>query len=153
MIRTASVLALLALASCETVPKKTYANGPTAALGEIANLEGVTVEPLEVIEDSRCPASVQCVWAGRVRISAEVSGSGVLELTLGEAGGGQWRHAEHVDVRRERDDRRYSAADYQFTFAQRPRPAPSPSTLINLVDRRAERAWILVAHRMEQIGQ
>ena len=61
-----------------------YANGPTAALGELAVLDGIGVRPLEVLEDSRCPASVQCVWAGRVRIRAEVSGAGSRELTLGE---------------------------------------------------------------------
>ena len=85
MIRTAPLLVLLALASCTTVPQRDYANGPTAPLNEVANLDGLTVRPIAVIEDSRCPASVQCVWAGRVRISAEVGGEGTRELTLGES--------------------------------------------------------------------
>lgn len=55
-----------------------------AGLGETANLGGgLSVRPLEVIEDSRCPRNVQCVWAGRLRLRAEVSGA-VRELTLGE---------------------------------------------------------------------
>lgn len=55
-----------------------------ASIGETADLGGgLTVKPLEVIEDSRCPADVQCVWAGRLRLRAEVSGA-PQELTLGE---------------------------------------------------------------------
>jgi hypothetical protein len=55
-----------------------------AGLGEIADLgAGLTIRPLEVIEDSRCAANVQCVWAGRLRLRADVSGV-ERELTLGE---------------------------------------------------------------------
>src|SRR3989337_1495520 len=84
MTRTAALLALLALASCATVPNRDYANGPTAPLNEVATLDGLTGRPLAVLEDSRCPLLVRCVWAGRVRISAEVRGAGTRELTLGE---------------------------------------------------------------------
>lgn len=56
----------------------------SAAIGETADLGGgLTVKPLEVIEDSRCPSNVTCVWAGRLRLRAEVSGV-AHELTLGE---------------------------------------------------------------------
>ena len=55
-----------------------------AGIGESADLgAGLIVRPLEVIEDSRCPNNVQCVWAGRLRLRADLSGSEV-ELTLGE---------------------------------------------------------------------
>ena len=122
MIRTVPLLALLALASCGTVPQREYANGPTAPLNEVATLDGLTVRPLAVIEDSRCPASVQCVWAGRVRISAEISGVGTRELTLGESttvGGGT---LSLVDVRpSKRTPGPIASRDYQFTFTfQRP---------------------------------
>lgn len=39
-------------------------------INEGASALGVTITPLEVLEDSRCPADVQCVWAGRVRVRA-----------------------------------------------------------------------------------
>jgi hypothetical protein len=42
-------------------------------LGETAMVSPARVTPIEVLEDSRCPAGVQCVWAGRVRIAARVS--------------------------------------------------------------------------------
>lgn len=44
---------------------------------------GLSVRPLSVIEDSRCPSNAQCLWAGRMRILANVSGR-QTELTLGE---------------------------------------------------------------------
>lgn len=57
-----------------------------AGIGETADLgDGLTIRPLEVIEDSRCPSDVTCVWAGRLRLRAAISGvSGESELTLGE---------------------------------------------------------------------
>lgn len=65
------------------------ADGVVAAgIGETADLGGgLTVRPLEVVEDSRCPADVTCVWAGRLRLRAVVSGA-ARELTLGEPAGG-----------------------------------------------------------------
>jgi hypothetical protein len=57
-----------------------------AVIGETADLgSGLTVRPIAVVEDSRCPNNVQCIWAGRLRLLADVSGREV-ELTLGEAG-------------------------------------------------------------------
>lgn len=117
MIRTAPLLALLALASCATVPHRDYANGPTAPLNEVANLDGLTVRPLAVIEDSRCPAQVQCVWAGRVRIRAEVSGDGIRELTLGEPVAASGGTLTLVDVRPgKRTPEAIAPREYQFTF-------------------------------------
>ena len=114
--------ALLALAACATTPDPYITNGPTAPLGESAHLDGVTVRPLEVVEDSRCPASVQCVWAGRVRIRAEVSGFGPLQLTLGEPHSIDDGILTLVDVRPgKRTSGTIPARDYQFTFTyQRP---------------------------------
>ena len=122
MIRTATILALLALASCTTVAQTGFANGPTASLNEVANLDGLTVRPLAVIEDSRCPALVRCVWAGRVRIRAEVSGDGIRELTLGEPVAASGGTLTLVDVRPgKRTPEAIAPRAYQFTFRfQRP---------------------------------
>lgn len=55
-----------------------------AGAGETADLGGgLTILPLAIVEDSRCPANVDCLWAGRMRIRARVSGR-ESELTLGE---------------------------------------------------------------------
>src|SRR3546814_8783724 len=38
------------------------------AIGQRAYVDGPIVQPVAVIEDSRCPATVRCVWAGQVRV-------------------------------------------------------------------------------------
>jgi len=55
-----------------------------ASIGETADLGGgLTVRPIDVTEDSRCPANVDCVWAGRLVLRADVSGT-ERDLTLDE---------------------------------------------------------------------
>jgi hypothetical protein len=77
-----SLLGLLALAACASLPRQSVA---TAGLGGAARLGDVVVRPLAIVEDSRCPRDVTCIWAGRLRLSAAISGvPGPSELTLGE---------------------------------------------------------------------
>jgi hypothetical protein len=77
------LLSLLALAACATAAPPSAV--VTAGIGGTARLGDVTVRPIAVIEDSRCPRDVACVWAGRLRLSAAISGvPGTSELTLGE---------------------------------------------------------------------
>jgi len=59
--------------------------GPVG-LGEIAAVDGPKVRPDRVIEDSRCPADVQCIQAGRLVVRATVLGGGwskQIDVTLG----------------------------------------------------------------------
>lgn len=53
-------------------------------LGETVVVEGVSVKFAEVLEDSRCPISVQCIWAGRIRAKVLVSepGTAIMEKEL-----------------------------------------------------------------------
>lgn len=86
-MKRAALFFAITLASCATTPGEA---GPTARLGQVATVDGVRVRPLSVVEDSRCPARVQCVWAGRLHILAEIQyrgGSEELrrEMTLGQA--------------------------------------------------------------------
>lgn len=58
------------------------ANDGTARLriGETGVVsKGVSVTPLKLLEDSRCAAGVQCVWAGQVRVSARIDAGGASE--------------------------------------------------------------------------
>ena len=109
------LLPLLVLASCASVPPN-YSS-PTGAIGELAVVDGIGVRPLAILEDSRCPASVQCVWAGRVRIRAEISGAGTREMTLMEpiaVGGGT---VTLVDVQPPKlAPGATQPSDYRFTF-------------------------------------
>ena len=55
-------------------------------LGQIAAVNGPRVRADRIIEDSRCPVGVQCVWAGRLIVQVTVFGGGwskQLDLTLG----------------------------------------------------------------------
>ncbi|QAY75428.1 hypothetical protein [Sphingosinicella sp. BN140058] len=59
--------------------------GPVA-LGQLAYAGGPRVRPDRLIEDSRCPADTQCIWAGRVVLRATVFGGNwrkQVDLTLG----------------------------------------------------------------------
>ncbi|MEZ5748648.1 MAG: hypothetical protein R3D83_01760 [Caenibius sp.] len=109
----------LALSACVTYQVKS--DGIVRArLGEAATLGQVTVVPLKLLEDSRCPAVVQCVWAGRVRIEARL-GTG-MEPQLHELTGGQpltlsGGTLELVEVEPEaKPDRTIYPEDYRFGF-------------------------------------
>ena len=78
------VLATLALTACATVPPTN--TGPTAGLGQFATVNGIRIRPIEVVEDSRCPATVQCVWAGRLKVRARMTGSGWTQIRDFELG-------------------------------------------------------------------
>lgn len=45
-------------------------------LGKTVDTQGYSVTFKEVLEDSRCPTNVTCVWAGRVRIKVEINKAG-----------------------------------------------------------------------------
>ncbi|KAA8921395.1 hypothetical protein GIY21_20320 [Xanthomonas sontii] len=86
-VEALAALTAISLAGCA-------AGGPVASraiegpvrLGEIAAVDGPRVRPDRVIEDSRCPADVQCIQAGRLVVRATVLGGGwskEIDLTLG----------------------------------------------------------------------
>lgn len=43
-------------------------------LGETMSIAGVSINPTDVVEESRCPQGVQCIQAGTVRVRAMVTG-------------------------------------------------------------------------------
>ncbi|MCB5424340.1 hypothetical protein H0274_03635 [Altererythrobacter sp. CC-YST694] len=62
-------------------------SGSQVALGQPVMVGKLTVTPMEVAEDSRCPMNARCVWAGRVILVTRIEGEGWREtspLTLGE---------------------------------------------------------------------
>jgi len=78
---------LVVLAACATVPPQNSGGLNWARLGETVNVGGPTVTPLRLVEDSRCPQGVQCIWAGRVVVSATISTPTMKltrDLTMGE---------------------------------------------------------------------
>ncbi|RFN59069.1 hypothetical protein [Marixanthomonas ophiurae] len=47
------------------------------ALGETVKTNGHSITFLEVLEDSRCPINVTCIWEGRVKVKVKVEAEGV----------------------------------------------------------------------------
>ncbi len=41
-------------------------------LGETIDVDDVKISFIEVLEDSRCPRTVECIWAGRARVKVNV---------------------------------------------------------------------------------
>jgi hypothetical protein len=118
-------LAAILLGGCASVPPAK--TGPTAGFGEVAGVGGVQVRPLRIVEDSRCPVNVVCVWAGRLRVEAEVDALGGSEthrtvLTLQEPialGGGTLTMVEAQPVKL---DAPIDPRTYRFTFSFAPSP-------------------------------
>ncbi|MDD5510387.1 MAG: hypothetical protein PHI12_06240 [Dehalococcoidales bacterium] len=57
--------------------------------GQLAFVEGenLSVKFLEVVEDSRCPRGVTCIWTGRIAVIVELTHAGSSDrLTLTEPG-------------------------------------------------------------------
>lgn len=54
------------------------------ALGQTANLaaEHLTIVFSRVVEDSRCPTDVECVWAGNAKIELRLAGSNAKPASL-----------------------------------------------------------------------
>lgn len=82
--------AALTLSACAAVRERTpLPDASNVAIGERAYADGPVVEPVAVLEDSRCPMNARCVWAGRVRVQMIWwRGNGdkqSFEVTLGEA--------------------------------------------------------------------
>lgn len=100
----------------------TYAAETTvsARLGEEGKTLGVSITPLAVLEDSRCPVGVQCIQAGTVRLSLHVKSAvaeDTLEIGLASAISSERERVAFIDVvppPRAGED--IADADYVFRF-------------------------------------
>lgn len=108
------------VAGCATISSAQPHEGQVR-IGQIAYVSGPSVRPIKLIEDSRCPSGVACVWAGRLVVRVEVRGGAwkkQLDLTLG-----QGQHVADGELTlmsatpEPRSDRKIAPADYRFTFA------------------------------------
>ena len=54
--------------SINTVPE----NSKGVSLNQSIQIDGVTITPIEVVGDNRCPTNVQCIVAGSVTIQANI---------------------------------------------------------------------------------
>jgi len=87
-MRIPLILTPLLLSACATTSQpEGERHLPSAAIGETVMVDGPQLTVVELLEDSRCPADVQCIHAGRVRVRVALhlgAGDRMLDLTLGE---------------------------------------------------------------------
>ena len=97
MLRTLRPLTAIAAfslaAACAVIPEAPIvetlpaAEGTAVPFGKAVEVGALAVEPLRIIEDSRCPINARCIWAGRLVIEANIAGYSwgeIVRLTLGE---------------------------------------------------------------------
>lgn len=102
---------------------------PPVRIGQAVQLGGMQITPLAVVEDSRCPATVSCVWAGRVVLRVGIVAHGtkaVHVLALGKP----LRIDRHLvtleTVTPAKTIAGVAPNAYRFTFSVRPAPARLP---------------------------
>ncbi len=107
-------------------------HGPvTVGLGERARIGAVALTPLRIEEDSRCPASVQCIQAGTVRVAVRLDdarGRSSAVLTLNRSfrsRAGDWIVLSDVRPYPQRPGA-IARSSYRFTF-RRALPPPIPT--------------------------
>jgi hypothetical protein len=113
-------------------PKCEFAACPTASttpespvtlevmLNNEVSALGVSITPLQVLEDSRCPIDVQCIQAGTVRVKAKiVSGLGesIMTFTLNSPITTEAEEVTLISVSpKPLSTHTISAAEYRFIF-------------------------------------
>lgn len=73
------LVAALGLAACDSADSALYPadaqSGEVAlALGASGSLDGLALSFDEVVEDSRCPSDIDCVWEGRALVGLTIAG-------------------------------------------------------------------------------
>ncbi len=110
----------LLLTGCTLPASDAPAEPGVAQIGQTIDVGGPKVTPLELLEDSRCPAEVDCVWPGQVRLRVRVDlGSGARTVELGTMQGVQVADGELklTEVRPLRQSTKpIAASDYRFKF-------------------------------------
>ena len=116
LVTAATVSACAATRDVAALP-----DAANVAIGQRAYADGPLIQPVAVIEDSRCPVGVACVWAGRVRVKMlwlRPNGEAQpLEAVLGEptpiADGTITLESVHPE---KRVDQAIRPGDYCFAF-------------------------------------
>ena len=124
-------LALLAisLSSCAVIPdtprvgQDAAAQGTPVGIGEAVWAGDAILTPLAVVEDSRCPENVRCVWAGELKVSTRITSTHwaqTAEMKLGEPYEVLGRTYVLVSGLPEKQaDRETRSSEYRFVYERR----------------------------------
>ncbi|HEY9480914.1 MAG TPA: hypothetical protein VIR98_01620 [Candidatus Paceibacterota bacterium] len=95
----------------------------TVGLGDSISFRGITITPTSVVEDSRCPKSVQCIQAGTVRLNVRARlDNGTTSntvVTLSKPAAIGTYSVNLVSVSPEKTQAAINGADYRFIFEVR----------------------------------
>ena len=98
-------------------------NDGFAAIDQPTLVETLVVTPKTILEDSRCPMNVRCVWAGRAVIETRIDGAGwreTVNLTLGETYQTHGTSIALTSVQRERmAGTQLRSTNYRFGYEPR----------------------------------
>ena len=89
------VPALLACSTplaAQSVAVATTSGGPhsrssvsvTASFGRPVRINQMVLRPVAIVQDSRCPANVNCVWAGQLIVEFATAGRNRVRLEMGK---------------------------------------------------------------------
>jgi hypothetical protein len=96
-------------------------------LNQTGNVLGVRITPLEVMEDSRCPIDVVCIWAGQVVVRARLESGLGTALQLFTSNTPITTEAETVELIATQpaptSGEKIAPGDYVFTFTVKKRTA------------------------------
>jgi len=97
----------------------------TLSLGDHQRIGSLTITPLEIVEDSRCPQSVACIQAGTVRAKIALAGNGstttpIVGLAAPVAVGTTWLHLRAVCPYPIRPSPRIAKSAYRLSFTLAP---------------------------------
>jgi hypothetical protein len=128
------ILALVIIILAGAVLFKNYSkysdhDAPGQKIGQSLTLQGVTITPLEVVEDSRCAEGVQCVWAGTVKVRTEIKSGLGTAIEFMEIDRPITTEAEEVTLVSvtpgTKASRTIAPSDYRFVYSVKMRTAPS----------------------------
>ena len=127
MRHLAALLASAVLAACQVVPAPDSTppapQGSTVALGQSVQVGDLSVTPVGVVEDSRCPVNARCVWAGRLVVQTRIDGAGwrdSADMRLGETYGTHGKVIALVSGEPGKTAERETPADaYRFVYEAR----------------------------------
>lgn len=109
-------------AACPPVNPKEEAT--TAGINQTIIIQGIYLTLLEILEDSRCPIDVTCVWAGTVKLRVKLeNGSNTQEvsLTLGSPITFAGKRVELTSVLPAKNSKQtIKPEDYRFDFSVKP---------------------------------
>lgn len=86
----AALILLPLLAACAAPAREPIrSHRGEAAIGEELRLGAHTIKPVAILEDSRCPATLHCIWAGQLRVALTwlLPGGAAhpIEISLGQS--------------------------------------------------------------------